>query len=105
VGADYRVRAYAVRTPVRIVGETVRDMGYGSGVEPVEHETWLVQGKRRVVRVRDHVVHPTAARVDGRWAPVFWEGADVVRLVERDRGVAITFLHEVRIEPAFLSDG
>ena len=88
-----------------------------------------------MVRVKDDVVHPAAAREDGRfyaylaatdrpllrvvrvrdgrtleyevprWAPVFWEGADVVRLVERDRGVTITFLHEVRLEAAFLSDG
>jgi hypothetical protein len=135
VGADYRVMAYEVRTPTRIVGETMRMGSHGGGAEPREYETWLVQGERRVVRVSDRVGHPAAARADGRfyaylapadrpllrvvrvgdgrtleyevprWAPVFWEGADVVRLVERDRGVTITFLHEVRLEPAFLSGG
>ena len=132
------MRAYAVRTPLRIAGENARDMGHGSGSPGGTHygyETWLVQGERRVVRVRDDVGHPAAARDDGRfyaylaatdrpllrvvrvgdgrtaeyevprWAPVFWEGTDVVRLVERDRGVTITFLHEVRLEPAFLSGG
>jgi hypothetical protein len=133
VGADYSVRGYQVRTPSRIVGETMRTGSHGGGAEPAEHETWLVQGESRVARVSDRVGHPAAAREDGRfyaylaptdrpllrvvrvsdgrtreyevprWAPVFWEGADVVRLVERDRGVTITFLHEIRLEPAFLS--
>jgi hypothetical protein len=40
-----------------------------------------------------------------RHAPVFWEGRDVVRLVERDRGVTVIFLHEVRLEPAFVAEG
>jgi hypothetical protein len=135
VGADYRVRTYAVRTPAEIVGETVRDMGHGSKGDPAVYETWLVQGERRVVRVRDDVAHPAAAREDGRFyaylaatdrpllrvvrvrdgrtveyevprlVPVFWEGADVVRLVEREGGVAIIFLHEIRLDPAFLSGG
>jgi hypothetical protein len=99
------------------------------------YETWLVQGERRVARVVEDIGHPAAARDDGRFyaylapgadpvlrvvrvrdgqtvtydvsrrAPVFWEGPDVVRLVERDRGVAVTFLHEIRLEPAFLAGG
>jgi hypothetical protein len=135
VGADYSVRVYQLRTPTRIVGETMRSGSHGGSTEPREYETWLVQGERRVVRVKYDVPHPAAAREDGRfyayladadrpllrvvrvhdgrtmeyevprWAPVFWEGADVVRLVERDRGVTVTFLHEVRLQPAFLSGG
>jgi hypothetical protein len=99
------------------------------------YETWLVQGERRVARVVEDIPHPAAARDDGRFyahlapgsgpvlrvvrvrdgqavtydvprrAPVFWDGPDVVRLVERDRGVAVTFLHEIRLDPAFLAGG
>lgn len=135
VGADYSVKLYERRTPTRIVRDTMR-LGWHSGsTEPRVYETWLVQGERRVVRVKYDVPHPAAAREDGRfyayladadrpllrvvrvrdgrrleyqvsrWAPVFWEGADVVRLVERDRGLTVAFLHEVRLEPAFLSGG
>ncbi len=140
VGAGYRVRTYHVRTPVRIAGETVREMGpHPSRAEPVGtdhgYETWLVQGERRVVRVLDDPPRPAAAREDGRFyaylaasarpllrvvrvrdgrvleyevprpAYVFWEGTDVVRLVERDPAGAVTFLHEVRLEPGFLAEG
>jgi hypothetical protein len=137
-GADYRVRTYQLRTPLRIAGETLGS----SGPHPTaagrnadrRYETWLVQGERRVVRVFEGN-HPAAARDDGRFyaylapgdvpllrvvrvrdgqtvqydvprhAPVFWEGRDVVRLVERDRGVTITFVHEIRLEPAFVAGG
>ena len=61
--------AYAVRTPVRIVGENVQ-MGHRERAPRGTHdgyETWLVQGERRVVRVNDDVVHPAAAREDGRF--------------------------------------
>ena len=34
VGADYRVRAYAVRTPLRIAGENVRDWATGAAPPP-----------------------------------------------------------------------
>ena len=140
VGADYRVRAYQVRTPLRIAGETAREMGpHPSMAEPPGarpgYETWLVQGQRRIVRVFEGIPRPAAAREDGRFyaylapgsgpllrvvrvrdgrevahevprqAYVFWEGSGVVRLVERDPSGAITFLHEIRLEPAFLAGG
>ena len=66
-----------------------------SGAHP-GYETWLVRSERRVVQVSAEVP---------RRAYVFWEAPDVVRLVERDPGGAITFLHEVRLEPAFLATG
>jgi hypothetical protein len=72
VGADYRVRTYQVRTPLRIAGETVRDMGpHPSMAEPAGaspgYETWLVQGERRIVRVFEGIPRPAAAREDGRF--------------------------------------
>jgi hypothetical protein len=138
VGAGYSVRAYHVRSPLRIAGETTREMGpHPSRAEPpgTDHgyETWLVQAERRVVRVSPNVPRPAAVREDGRfyaylaedarpllrvvrvrdgrtreyevprWAYVFWEEAGLVRLVERDPRGAITFLHEVRLEAAFLA--
>ena len=140
VGADYRVRTYQVRTPLRIAGETVREMGpHPSMAEPPGaspgYETWLVEGDRRIVRVFEGIPRPAAAREDGRFyaylasdsgpllrvvrvrdgrvvahdvprrAPVFWEGSDGVRLVERDPSGTVTFLHEIELEPAFLAGG
>ena len=105
-----------------------------SGAHP-GYETWLVRSERRVVQVSAEVPRPAAVREDGRFhaylvpsprpllrvvrlsdgrtperevprpAYVFWKAPDVVRLVERDPGGAITFLHEVRLEPAFLATG
>ncbi len=140
VGADYRVRTYRVRTPLRIAGETAREMGpHPSRAEPVGadrgYETWLVREDRRLVQVFDGIPRPAAARNDGRFyaylasggspvlrvvrvrdghavayavprpAYVFWEAPDLVRLVERDPAGAITFLHEIRVDPAFLAGG
>ena len=140
VGAGYSVRTYQVRTPLRIAGETAREMGpHPSRAEPPGahpgYETWLVQAERRVVQVSADVPRPAAVREDGRFyaylvpgsrpllrvvrlrdgrtlerevprpAYVFWEAPDVVRLVDRDPGGAITFLLEVRLEPAFLASG
>jgi hypothetical protein len=138
IGAGYHVRTYQVRTPLRIAGETAREMGpHPSRAEPpgahLGYETWLVQAERRVVQVSAEVPRPAAVREDGRFyaylvpdsrrllrvvrlrdgrtlehvvprhAYVFWEEPDVVRLVERDPSGAITFLHEVRLEPSFLA--
>lgn len=95
----------------------------------------LVREDRRLVRVFDGIPRPAAARDDGRFyadfasggspvlrvvhardghavtdavprpAYVFWEPPDVVRLIERDPAGAITFLHEIRGDPAFLAGG
>ena len=140
VGADYRVRTYRVRTPLRIAGESMRDMGpHPSRAEPVGtdrgYETWLVRDERRVVRVFDGIPRPAAARDDGhfyayltaganpllrvvrvrdgqtatyevpRQAYVFWEAPDVVRIIERSPAGAVTFLHEIRLDPALLAGG
>ena len=140
VGAGYAVRAYHIRTPLRIAGETARGAGpHPSYAEPsgrdLGYETWLVQGERRVAQVSAEVPRPAAVRPDGRFyaylahdpparlrvvrvsdgqrrdypvprhAYVFWEEPGVVRLVERDPSGAVTFLHEVRPDPGFLSTG
>jgi hypothetical protein len=90
VGADYRVRTYQVRTPLRIAGETARGMGpHPSMAEPPGaepgYETWLVQGERRVVRVFEGIPRSAAAREDGRFYAYLAPGSGPLLRVVRVR--------------------
>lgn len=97
VGADYRVRTYQVRTPLRIAGEAVRDMGpHPSMAEPPgaspAYETWLVQGERRIVRVFDGITRPAAAREDGRfYAYLASDSGPLLRVVRVRDGRVVAY--------------